>query len=123
MRDPFAVGLVQRVRNLDGVVQYLIQRQRTFFQALRQRLAFEILHYQIIKAILLADVVKRADMRMIQAGNGARFALESLTQFGSIGKVIRKDFDGNGAVEPRIPGAVHLSHPTCANCREDFIGP
>ena len=30
MRDAFAVRLVQRVRDLDGVLQHLLQRQRAF---------------------------------------------------------------------------------------------
>jgi hypothetical protein len=39
-----------------------------------------------------------SDVRVIQAGNGPCLALESLAQFGSIGKVIGKDFNGNDAV-------------------------
>jgi hypothetical protein len=37
----------------------------------------------------MADVVEGADARMIQASDGARFAFKTLTQFGSIGEVIR----------------------------------
>jgi hypothetical protein len=44
------------------------------------------------------DVVERADMRMIQAGNGPCFPLEALAEYGSIRKVIREDFDGNDAL-------------------------
>ena len=61
-------------------------------------------------------------MRMIQAGNGSRFAFESLAQFGSVGKVIRKDFNGYYALQAGVSGAVHLTHPARANCREDFVG-
>jgi hypothetical protein len=121
--DSLAVSFVECVGNLDGITQHLIQRQRTFLQPLSQRLAFQILHHQEISSVLMADVVKRADVRMIQASNRPCFALEPFSQLGSIGKVIRKDFDGDDAIEPRIAGAVHLAHPTCTNGREDFIGP
>ena len=69
VRDAFAVRLVQRVGDLDGVLQYLLDRQRTFLQALRERLAFEIFHHQKINSVLMADVEERADVRMVQAGN------------------------------------------------------
>ena len=41
MGDAFAMRLVQRIGNLDGVLQYLLDRQRAFLQSLRERLAFE----------------------------------------------------------------------------------
>ena len=44
---------------------------------LGERLAFDQLHHQIIRA----DVVKRADVGMIQGGDGARFALETLAEW------------------------------------------
>ena len=62
-------------------------------------------------------------MRMIQAGNCARFALESFPQFGSVGKVIRKDFDGDNAVQTGVTGAVHLAHPARTYLGKDFVGP
>jgi hypothetical protein len=33
-----------------------------------------------------------------------------------------QDFDGYGALQAGIAGAVHLAHPARANCREDFEG-
>ena len=55
--------LVQRIGDLDGMAQDLIERQRAFPQPLRERLALEIFH-ELIGAILTADVVKGADARM-----------------------------------------------------------
>src|ERR1700674_473947 len=123
MRHAFAVGLVERVGNLDGVLQDLLQRQRTFQQTLRERLAFEIFHYQIIDTVLLADVEESADVGMIQAGNGASFALESLAQLGTIRKMRRQNLNCNDSVEPRVPGAVYLAHSSRTDSGEDFIGP
>ena len=78
MDDAAAMGFVQPVRNLRPALQPLLQRQRSFLQTLRQRLSFYALHHQIVDAVLRAHVVQSADVRMIQAGNGLRFTLESL---------------------------------------------
>ena len=58
---------------------------------------------------------------MIQAGNRPGFALEPFAEFGSIGEVIRKDFDGDNAVQTCVPGAIHLTHPTRTYRGKDFI--
>ena len=60
-------------------------------------------------------------MRMIQAGNRARVALKSLAQVRAAGKMIRQNFDSDGAVEARIASAVDLAHPARADRREDFV--
>jgi hypothetical protein len=72
--------------------------------------------------VLMADIVKRANVRIIQARDGFRFLLEALPQNRITGKMRRKDFDGEGAVQPRIPRTVHLSHPTRPERRADLIG-
>ena len=123
MRDAFAVSLVQRVGNLDGVLQHLLHRQRTFLQPLRERLAFEIFHHQKINSVLMADVVEGADVRMIQAGDRFCFALESLAQFGTISKMRRQNFDGDDSIEAGIAGFVNFAHSARTDSGEDFIGP
>ena len=45
-------------------------------QPIRQRLAVEALHDEKVDAVLVADVVEGADVRMIQRGDRLRFALE-----------------------------------------------
>ena len=70
----------------------------------------------------MADVMESADVRMIQAGNGASFALEPLSQFRTISKMRRQNLDGDNAVEAGILGAVNLTHPARANTGEDFVG-
>ena len=63
-----------------------------------QCLTFQILHHQVIDAVLLADIVQGADMRMIEAGNGARLSLETLTQLRLGGEMLGKYFDRDRAV-------------------------
>src|SRR5258708_4593947 len=70
----------------------------------------------------MAGVIERADVRMIQAGNRFCFALEALAQFRAVGKMSGKNLDGNDAIEPRVPRAIHLAHPARTNRGENFVG-
>ena len=48
-------------------------------------------------------------MRVVQAGDGLRLALEPLLQVGVRGDMLGQHFDGNGAVEASIAGFVDLA--------------
>ena len=63
----------------------------------------------------MPDVIKRANVRMIQAGNGAGFALEPFSQFRTVSKMRRQNLDGDNAVEAGIFGAVNLTHSARTN--------
>src|SRR5438093_7940981 len=66
MHDPFAMRLVQRVSDLNRVLKGLVERQGPLPEALGQRLAFQVLHHQEVDAVLAADIVNKADVRMAQ---------------------------------------------------------
>ena len=68
MNDALLVGRVQRLANLHRVFQRLIGRHWAL-----DRSAIDILHHQVI----WANVVKRADMGMVQRGDRARFTAEA----------------------------------------------
>ena len=108
--QPRKQGFQQR-RYFNRVPQHLSQRLRPFRQALRQRLAFDVLHPQEIRVVLMTDVVERANGRMIQTGNRARFAIKAFAQSGAIGKMIRQNLYGDDTVETRVAGFVYLAHP------------
>jgi hypothetical protein len=69
----------------------------------------------------MSNIMQDANVRMIQAGDGLRFLLEALAQCGIIGKVRGKDLDGDDAVQARVPRAVHFSHASSAERRQDFV--
>ena len=58
-------------------MQRLIERQHSPLQALLQRFPLEVFHHQETQAVLVTDIVDRANVRMIQARNRLGFALES----------------------------------------------
>ncbi len=72
----------------------------------------EGLHYQVIRA----DIVKLADVRVIQRCDRASFALEAFTELGC------GSLDGDNAVQTRIARLPHLPHAARADWRKDFVG-
>ena len=78
VHDAAPMRMVERFGNLDRVAQNLIRRQGTVRQAAGNGFAFQQFHDEVGAAVLFADVVERADVRVIQARDGPGFALESL---------------------------------------------
>jgi len=78
MSDSQLVRLGQRAGDLCRVPNCLVWRQRTFDQAMLQGLAFDEFHDQEIHAVLMADIMQRADVRMAKFGNGFGLALQPL---------------------------------------------
>ena len=89
----------------------------TFFETSLECVAVKVFHYEEIYAVLCADIVEVANMRMVQRGDGPDFALEALTRAGL------EDLDGDGAVETGVAAFVDFPHASSANRREDLIGP
>ena len=91
---------------------YCLIQQLSRRIGLANRSAVDELHNKIV----LADVVKLADVGMIQSGDGSGLALRSLAEsFGG-------RFDGDDAIEPRVAGLVYFAHTTRADGRKDLVG-
>ena len=71
MDDALPVRGIDGIENLPGQRQGFVEGQRP-----GQRLAVDVLHDQVVRP----DVEERADMRMIQAGDRTRLALEALVE-------------------------------------------
>ena len=121
MDDALAVRAVERLGDLDPVAEDLLARERAARETRRQGLPFEVFHDEILGPVLVADVVEDADVRMRQARDRPRLALEAFAEAGARGEMRREDFDGDGAVEPRVDGAVHLAHPAGPDRRLDLV--
>ena len=58
--------LLQPVADLGPVSQDLLDGQRPLAQTVCQGLTFQVFHDQVVDAILVANVVQRADVGMVQ---------------------------------------------------------
>src|SRR5205085_5199373 len=113
------VRLLQRFSDLDSDAKQLLERQRTPGDAIGQRLAFQKLHDEVV----LADVVERADMRVIELGDRARFPFETRLELHVLRELGRKNLDGHTAIEPRVASSPNLAHPARPERRNDFVWP
>src|SRR5262245_4003647 len=119
--DASPMRLVGRVRDLDADPQRLVPRQRTLLQSILQRLALEQLHDDVIGAVLMADVVEHADMRMVQRGDDTSLPLEAGAQV-RVGREVRgEDLERDAALQAGIPRPIHLAHAPGPQRTEDLV--
>ena len=80
-----------------------------------------MLQHHEVDAVLFPDVEQDADVRMLQAGDGAGLAFEARAQIVPVGDELREDFDGDGAVKPRVARFPYFTHAARAEGREYFV--
>ena len=101
---------VERVDDLDRVFDRLRERQRSPLQPRLERLTIDVLHDQVVDVVLHPDVMERADVRMVQAGDDPGFPLEAFDALRVVRQVLGQRLDGDGAVQARIDRAIHFTH-------------
>src|ERR1700691_3911018 len=122
MNHSLAMSFFQRFANLDCYARKFEWDKRTALQAVGKGFTFDVLHDQIVGAVLAANVIERANVWMVQAGDGTGFAFKTLAQFRCVGQMWWKNFQRHRAIEARILRAVNFTHATSANRRNDFVG-
>ena len=86
-------------------------RAHGLFEKLPERGALhELLHDEVARGLHFAGVVNRHDVGVIQRGGGARFPQEAIDRVGLPERGGGQELDRHRAVQPIVPGAVHLSH-------------
>ena len=120
--DAVPVGLVKRVANLGCVFERAGQWQRSPLQPGLERLAIDVLHDEVVDAVLDPHVIQRADVRMIEAGDDVRLAPEALLTIRVIRELPGKCFDGDRAVQACIDGTIDLAHAAGGDQRLYFVG-
>jgi hypothetical protein len=119
-RNYFFSDAVQFRTTFIGVLVTVFKWKRTSRETIAKSFSLEVFHHEKIHTVLMADIVERADMLMIERGDRLCFAFEPLSQF-RVGCVFGKNLDGNRSIQPRVSRPVHLTHPTGADRREDFV--
>src|SRR5207244_356771 len=107
--------------DLDRAAERLVERERALVRSLRNSFALQILHDQVVRCVLVADVIQRANMRMAERRDRASFALEPVTKLRISGEGFGENLDRDDAIESRIAGAIDLAHSAHADLRGDFI--
>ena len=114
---PF-VRRLERLRDLSGDWQGLVQRQRTFGNTVGQRRPFD--EFQHERTFL--DPVDLRNVGMIERGKQLGFTLKPRQPFRIVRERIGQDLDRDVALQPRITRAIHLAHPARADGGQDLVG-
>src|SRR4051794_28635508 len=104
VNDAVPVRLVERVGDLDQRAERFAYRKGATPDPLVQRLPFDVLHHEILRALVQAYVVQRADMWVVEAGDDSCLTLEPIPAVGIVGEMSRQDLDRDDAVQPRVAG-------------------
>ena len=118
-----ALGMrrIQRVRRLDGQIQQFVELERCTVDPFLESLAFQVLHHQERPALVAVDIVERADVRMVQRGDGARLALKALHCRPVRGHGLRQKLHRHRAPQARILGLINDAHAAATQHREDPV--
>jgi len=122
MHDADAMRGVERAADLNRQPQRVGYGQGPLLETCGQRLAVEELHHQELDVSLAADIMNRADVRVVERGDRARFLLEAKTQVGIAGQRSRHHLDRHGAIETGVARFVDLAHPARPEGSHDFVG-
>jgi hypothetical protein len=90
-------------------------------QALRERLAREVLHHQVRRVVVRANVVERADVRVCERGDRARLTLEAHATLGIGAERGRQGLGRDRATEAGVAGLADLAHAARPNGGLDLI--
>ena len=112
---------VQRVDELEGEAD----RNRLGHSARGnhafERAALEVLHGDEGAAVYLADVVDRADARMVQCRGRFRLTMETIAGHRIVGDPIGEQLQGDEAVESAVLSLVDDAHAALAEDAEKLV--
>ena len=122
MRNALTMCGIERLGDLRGEHERVVEGQPPARQARVERLAGQQLHDEIRRVALDAHVVQHADVRMLEPGNQARLALEALAGSRIAHGLGAEHLERHGAAQAGVGGAIHLPHAAFAQGRDDFVG-
>ena len=126
--DPLFVRVVQRIRDLpgdgQGVLQVRARRGRAPAEVtdqFGQVSSVDQFHHQRAQTTRFLEAVDVSDVWMIERRQRLRFAREPREPFGIAHERGRQDLQRDVAIELRVVGTVDLAHSAGAEQRDDFI--
>jgi len=112
MHDAFVMGRSERlskgVRDFDDLLDGKAARGNAAFQGL----PLDQFHGQKVDAVGFFNRVQRDDMRVVEGGDGAGFALKARQTLGIARHFGRQHLESDVTTEFGVGGAIHLAHAT-----------
>jgi hypothetical protein len=119
--NSFRVGCIKTIRDLNGQVENSCSFHRMAADALLQRRAFETFHHDERSPICLANVINRANVRVIERRGSFRFPFKAFEHLRILRQFFREEFQGYGTIQANIFCSVDDSHSTTAELSGDPI--
>ncbi len=121
MHDSSVVRSFQRLGQLTGDRQRLVQRKRAASDPLRQVLSIDELHRYRVHRSRVLDAVNCRDIRMVERGQRSGFAREPRQPVIVARHRLGQDLQRDVSLQPRVAGTVHLAHSTRAEPIDDLV--
>jgi len=121
MDNSFGMRGGKGVRDLRAKIGDLLRGQPLALQTVLESLPFEQLHHQEGAPFILANIVERANMRMIERGGGTRFPQKAFERRGVRAKTFRQKFERHAASQTRIFRLVYHSHASAAELLQNAV--
>ena len=112
---------IERVGDLQAKVQHLLGREPPGGDPVFQGPPLQTLHDDERPALVLADVVDGADVRMIQGRGRLRLTLEALAGCRVFEVGLGKELQGHMAVKACVLGLVDDAHAPAAQFLDDAV--
>ena len=121
MNNASRVRRIQRVRDLDTQRQDRFQLHRTVADHVLECSARQKFHDQERAAFLLANVINRADVGMVQSRSRLGFTAKALQRLPVLCQVVGKKLERDKAAQPRVLGFVDDAHTAAAQLLNDPV--
>src|SRR5208282_525848 len=89
--------------------------------AVLERRAFQIFHHDESLAVFFADVVNRANVRVIQSGGGFGFAAETAEGLGVAGNIVGQKFQRDKTIQAGVLRFIDDTHASAAELFDDAV--
>ena len=120
--DPVAVGETERRQDLARVVDRDPDRRgATCNEELLQRPPLDVLHRDVVRALGLAAVVDRDDVRVGEAGGVPRLAAEALDELLVARVPVVEDLDCHAPAQLLVGSEIDVRHPARAELAGDLV--
>ena len=122
MNNALAVSRAERVRNLNPSFQDFFKRERFARDVLFQSLPLEVLHGNEGLSVVITDFIDGANIGMVQCRGSLCLTVGSGSKSLRIWrKSVRKEFQGNEAMEFGVFGLIHDTHTATAELLDDAV--
>src|SRR5436190_1747933 len=121
MNDAFGMRRINRIRDFNSEIQRFLDAQRTAIVPVFQCLSIEVFHHNERTAVVLTDIVDRANLRMIERRGRTRLDSKSFERLRILGTLLRQELHRNRTAEADILRFIDNTHASGAEMFKDFV--